>query len=205
MSGYIGSKASVTLVDGYTQTEADAEFVAKVGDTMTGGLTVGGSFTSLGIDDNATSTAVTIDASGRVTMPYQPAFDVGPTTTAAAGADVIFDVSNFNNGNHFNTSNGRFTAPVQGIYSFSFGTIKGPPDNVENDVLRFQLSKNGADGQYSREFRLAEGSLYGDNACMTWIVPMDAGDYVNIRVKANSAGGNYPAPQFTTFNGYLIG
>ena len=29
MSGYIGSKASVTLVDGYTQAEADAEFVAK--------------------------------------------------------------------------------------------------------------------------------------------------------------------------------
>ena len=32
MSGYIGSKTSVTLVDGYTQAEADAEFVAKAGD-----------------------------------------------------------------------------------------------------------------------------------------------------------------------------
>ena len=46
MSGYIGSKASVTLVDGYTQAEADAEFVAKAGDTMTGGLTVGGTVTA---------------------------------------------------------------------------------------------------------------------------------------------------------------
>ena len=41
MSGYIGSKSSVTLVDGYTQTEADAEFVAKAGDTMTGDLSFG--------------------------------------------------------------------------------------------------------------------------------------------------------------------
>jgi hypothetical protein len=46
MSGYIGSKASVTLVDGYTQAEADAEFVDKAGDTMTGGLTVGGTVTA---------------------------------------------------------------------------------------------------------------------------------------------------------------
>ena len=38
MSGYIGSKSSVTLVDGYNQAEADAEFVAKSGDTMTGNV-----------------------------------------------------------------------------------------------------------------------------------------------------------------------
>jgi len=66
MAGYIGSKTSVAQVDGYTRTEADAGFVSVAGDTMTGGLTVGGSFTSLGIDDNATATAVTIDASGNV-------------------------------------------------------------------------------------------------------------------------------------------
>ena len=42
MAGYIGSKSSVTLVDGYTEAEADAEFVTKTGDTMTGDLTVGG-------------------------------------------------------------------------------------------------------------------------------------------------------------------
>jgi len=46
MGGYIGSKASVTLVDGYTQSEADAEFVAKAGDTMTGDLDVDGTITA---------------------------------------------------------------------------------------------------------------------------------------------------------------
>ena len=40
MAGYIGSKSSVTLVDGYTEAEADAEFVTKTGDSMTGGLTI---------------------------------------------------------------------------------------------------------------------------------------------------------------------
>lgn len=40
MAGYIGNKSSVTLVDGYTEAEADAEFVAITGDSMTGGLTI---------------------------------------------------------------------------------------------------------------------------------------------------------------------
>ena len=41
MAGYIGSKSSVTLVDGYSEAEADAEFVTKTGDTMTGNLSLG--------------------------------------------------------------------------------------------------------------------------------------------------------------------
>ena len=41
MAGYIGSKSSVTLVDGYTEAEADAEFVTKTGDTMSGDLSLG--------------------------------------------------------------------------------------------------------------------------------------------------------------------
>lgn len=38
MSGYIGSKASVTQVDGYNRTEADDRYVNASGDTMTGQL-----------------------------------------------------------------------------------------------------------------------------------------------------------------------
>lgn len=56
MAGYIGSKASVTLVDGYTTTEADAEFLNQTegdaryveisGDTMTGNLITSGTVTA---------------------------------------------------------------------------------------------------------------------------------------------------------------
>ena len=49
MAGYIGSKSSVTQVDGYTEAEADAEFVAKTGDTMSGNLDVTGTVTSDGL------------------------------------------------------------------------------------------------------------------------------------------------------------
>ena len=49
MAGYIGSKSSVTLVDGYSESEADAEFVTKTGDTMSGNLDVTGTVTSDGL------------------------------------------------------------------------------------------------------------------------------------------------------------
>jgi len=49
MAGYIGNKSSVTLVDGYSEAEANAEFVTKTGDTMSGNLDVTGTVTSDGL------------------------------------------------------------------------------------------------------------------------------------------------------------
>ena len=41
MAGYIGSKGGVVQLDGYTEAQADAEFVTKTGDTMSGNLSLG--------------------------------------------------------------------------------------------------------------------------------------------------------------------
>jgi hypothetical protein len=61
MAGYLGSKAVALSTTG-----ADINGNANVDGT----LDVLGAFTSLGIDDNATSTAITIDASGYVGINY---------------------------------------------------------------------------------------------------------------------------------------
>ncbi len=57
MAGYLGTKAVLL-----STTAADVVGNAEIG----GDLTVGGAFTSQGIDDNASATAMTLDASGNV-------------------------------------------------------------------------------------------------------------------------------------------
>lgn len=57
MAGYLGTKAVLL-----STTAADVIGNAEIG----GSLTVGGTFTSQGIDDNASATAMTLDASGNV-------------------------------------------------------------------------------------------------------------------------------------------
>lgn len=87
MAGYIGSKSSVTLVDGYTEAEADAEFVTKTGDTMSGNLNVTGTVTSDGLTvDGGTTTEIKVFSQGRVS----------PTTLSegASGAELMVGSSN---------------------------------------------------------------------------------------------------------------
>jgi len=58
MAGYIGSKSSVTLVDGYSEAEADAEFV----NDPSGAITVSGS--NVGIGTSSPSNTLSLEGSG---------------------------------------------------------------------------------------------------------------------------------------------
>lgn len=61
-----------------------------------------------------------VDQAGRVTKPYQPFFSAYKTSGASntAGQTIIWNTAINNIGNHYNTSTGRFTAPVAGVYLF---------------------------------------------------------------------------------------
>jgi hypothetical protein len=77
MAGYIGTKA-VNLSTTGADIAGDAD--------VSGALDVGGAFTSQGIDDNATSTAITIDSSE----------NVGIGTSSPSGAKLQVTGSNYN-------------------------------------------------------------------------------------------------------------
>ena len=67
------------------------------------------------------TTAVSIDSSGRVALPNRPYAFVDFGATAAyvshsAGSILIFDNAMVNDGNHYNTSSGVWTCPVDGLY-----------------------------------------------------------------------------------------
>ena len=69
------------------------------------------------------TTGMTIDSSGRVTTSTnRPAFVARRTSGSSTGI-IIFDTVLLNQGSHYDNSNGRFTAPIAGLYSFSFNVL----------------------------------------------------------------------------------
>ena len=142
-----------------------------------------------------------ISSEGYVTNPTRPCFDVAKDNGAVSSTNaIVFNVVNVNNGSHYDTSNGRFTAPVTGTYFLYYGGIK----NNTSSVVRLKLLKNGT-GNYmnaDREIRYDTGGNYGENASMNVIASLTAGDYVQVYVTQGTIYGTDAS--YTHFGGYLL-
>ena len=141
-----------------------------------------------------------INTNGHVTMPYQPAFDVAQP--AQVSGDHTFSQIHLNRGSHYNNSNGRFTAPVAGVYVFNFGGIK---NGNSTTTVRLYIKKNGSRLYSERHLRLDGGQVdtYGDNGSVQWIAELAVNDYIQAET---GAGSIYNATgEYTTFSGFLVG
>ena len=129
--------------------------------------------------------------------------------TFASGNIWIFPTAHVNRSSSYNTSNGTFTAPVAGVYFFSWGHIGGSGDTV----YRFFLRINGSNFLGDTHLRLdtgATGSEYGAGANRTAMVNMSAGDYAQIFYSSDNGTNAYPGANdasnnYPNFMGYLIG
>jgi hypothetical protein len=138
-----------------------------------------------------------IDSSGRVTMPYQPAFRATKDNGGGSGAGtaIVFNTVNTNIGSHYNNSTGLFTAPVAGMYQFNFSGIT----YTVNTDITIEVNGNAVAWTYSYI-----GSQTYLNLSMSVAVYMSAGDSARVYVRAGSVyvGGDGGAPRFS---GFLIG
>ena len=153
-------------------------------------------------DYNASAERLRIDSAGRVTMPYQPAFQVILSGTQSISAltrtKIAFDTIDYQNGSNFNTTNNRFTAPVTGWYSFSCWAYGY---TVANNELT--LFKNG--GLYLRSQWAVGSNLNNCNAILVATTKLTAGDYVEMFTEFNTSGAIYhSADRPTIWTGYLV-
>ena len=144
-----------------------------------------------------TDARMTIDNAGRVTKPYQPSFRVGSVTYVTTGTTILHTIDFHDIGNNYNPANGRFTAPVAGVYYFGAQAISGSATTSAEQNIKFM--KNGSAVCDARARSYTESSLH-----LKTVIELAVGDYMNVVVDSGSvyASGNGFHNQFM---GYLIG
>ena len=151
------------------------------------------------IQKTAGTSALTIDSSGRILTPARPAFMARRTSNQSSGI-VIFDTAMINQGSHYNTSDGKFTAPIAGLYTFSSVVLSrlGGTDNY----FTLELWVNGT------SYAEMQGYSYLDNdfsGAIQVLADLSVNDYVQINFTRDVYGASSASSNFTHFSGYLLG
>ena len=151
----------------------------------------------------ASTERMRIDSAGRVTMPYQPCFSAwyaASGSVSTVGATLPFDTTHVNVGNHYSTSTNRFTAPVAGVYQFSWTALYR---NANYQIV--SLYKNGANIWDQGPLHVTNHSSSEATLGSTVFINLASGDYVDVRLYSISGGDAYYGRGHANFTGRLVG
>ena len=140
-----------------------------------------------------------IDANGYVTMPYQPSFRAYLSASVAGGNVVLWTDTFHNTGSHFSTANGRFTAPVSGVYQINLHYLG---DNVSTQCDVY-IRVNGSPNAGART-RSATASGH-ETTSVSHAISLSAGDYVDVENSGASVFYGDTSLTWSEFSGHLIG
>ena len=160
---------------------------------------------------SSNSEKLRITSDGYVLKPNQPVFWAYRTSNynlTTSATEMVYDTEKIDVGGNYNPSNGRFTAPVDGLYEFGYASI----GHNTNTVYRYALRVNGA-APYSGmtlELRIdtnASGSEYGTNGEYVCYVNMTANQTASVYAYSDTNTNCYGNSTYgyTYFRGRLIG
>jgi hypothetical protein len=182
-------------------------------DVLIGPGNSGSKLTLLSRAGGVYSRALTVDSAGQITAPLQPSFRAYATSAQSpvAGAVIVFNNDSatgmFNTGGHYNTSNGRFTAPVTGVYAISFSVLF--QSCVNGQYGDTSIYRNGSTAintnriQYQSTYTGYGGYL---EARSSVVIKLTAGDFITVNNgSANTQSLYVNDASWTWFSGYLLG
>jgi hypothetical protein len=178
MAGYIGTKA-VSLSTTGADIAGDAD--------VSGALDVGGAFTSQGIDDNATSTAMTLDATGNVGIGTS-------SVTYGAANRTVLQVESSSNAlvNITDGTNGFYLHQKGGTSGVDlFNTANGYMRFATNNSERMRIDNQGyVTMPYQPSFQAKAGGGWSSN------IAQDTFYKLPFATNVFNTGGHYSASSY---------
>ena len=158
-------------------------------------------FRSLSDDINSVrANAMTIAGdTGHVNFPTRPMAQVGRAGGDVSGGNVIvWDHAHVNVGNHYNTSNGRFTCPIAGTYFVAFFMISH--GNATFDV---KLQKNGNEYTGMHPYSAPNGANHM-HLSGTALITCAASDYLTLYINSGTLYGQGSGGRHNGATFYLL-
>jgi len=143
----------------------------------------------------------TLNVSGSLSNPNQPAFKVirtNTSTSCASGENLKFNEAVIDTRNAYNSTNFEYTIPVAGNWCFYY-SFAG-----DDSAFEVQLQQNGNIRDEITTGTIQIPIRYSLGCRSTVIIPCSISDVIRVRVDNGSVALNYVS-ELHSFGGFLIG
>lgn len=119
------------------------------------------------------------------------------STNGATAGLVTFNTEDYDTNSNFDTATGKYTAPVDGYYHFSYSIAHGFTNNVQSEIYK----NNSSYIKSPQNYNSATYAIGGTS--QSFDIELTAGDYIQIyHYAAPTTTGT--ASRSTNFSGYLV-